>query len=144
MKKDFKALPERRRLPSADQAAGADRTNRARDRGEGHAVGGDLAGFPILTTRKLRIIPALLLAASYLGQHRMSGGVLYDELREKRGLNYGDYAYIEYFPTGMFLMEPPPNLARQPADFPDLDPTRGAAHREIRAAGWRCSISTSS
>ena len=33
-------------------------------------------------------------------------------MREKRGLNYGDYAYIEYFPRGMFLMEPPPNLAR--------------------------------
>ncbi|HEY1338674.1 MAG TPA: hypothetical protein VGF59_14255, partial [Bryobacteraceae bacterium] len=26
---------------------------------------------------------------------------------------YGDYSYIEYFPRGMFLMEPPPNLARQ-------------------------------
>ena len=33
-------------------------------------------------------------------------------MREKRGLNYGDYAYIEYFPRGMFLMEPQPNLAR--------------------------------
>ena len=33
-------------------------------------------------------------------------------MREKRGLNYGDYAYIEYFPRGMFLMEPPQNLAR--------------------------------
>ena len=42
----------------------------------------------------------------------MSGGVLYDRMREKRGLNYGDYAYIEYFPRGMFLMEPQPNLAR--------------------------------
>ena len=43
----------------------------------------------------------------------MSGGVLYDRMREKRGLNYGDYAYIEYFPRGMFLMEPQPNLARR-------------------------------
>jgi zinc protease len=42
----------------------------------------------------------------------MSGSVLYDEMREKRGLNYGDYAYIEYFPRGMFQMEPSPNLAR--------------------------------
>jgi zinc protease len=47
----------------------------------------------------------------------MSSGVLYDRLREKRGLNYGDYAYIEYFPRGMFLMEPQPNLARHQQIF---------------------------
>jgi zinc protease len=47
----------------------------------------------------------------------MSGGVLYDRMREQRGLNYGDYAYIEYFPRGMFLMEPQPNLARQEQIF---------------------------
>ena len=75
-------------------------------------------GFPILDHAQCTPdYPALLLAASYLGQHRMSGGVLYDELREKRGLNYGDYAYIEYFPQGMFLMEPPQNLARHQQIF---------------------------
>src|ERR1022692_693711 len=55
---------------------------------------------------------ATLLVSSYLGQHRLSSGLLYDRMREKRGLNYGDYAYIEYFPRGMYLMEPQPNLAR--------------------------------
>jgi zinc protease len=70
-------------------------------------------GFPISVTRAGADYPALLLASSWFGQHRMSGGVLYDEMREKRGLNYGDYSYIEYFPRGMFLMEPPPNVARR-------------------------------
>ena len=70
-------------------------------------------GFPISCTRKNPDWPALLVAASYLGQHRMSGSVLYDQMREKRGLNYGDYAYIEYFPMGMYRMEPSPNLARR-------------------------------
>jgi zinc protease len=70
-------------------------------------------GFPISCTRRNPDYAALLVAASYLGQHRMSGSVLYDEMREKRGLNYGDYAYIEYFPFGMFRMEPSPNLARR-------------------------------
>jgi zinc protease len=70
-------------------------------------------GFPIVTVRDTKDYPAMLLAASYLGQHRMSGGVLYNELREKRGLNYGDYAYIEHFPMGMFSMEPPQNVARK-------------------------------
>jgi zinc protease len=37
------------------------------------------------------------LALSYLGEHRQSSGILFNELREKRGLNYGDYAYAEHF-----------------------------------------------
>jgi zinc protease len=74
-------------------------------------------GYPILVTRARPDYAALLLVSSYLGQHRMSSGVLYNRLREKRGLNYGDYAYIEYFPRGMFLMEPQPNLARHQQIF---------------------------
>jgi zinc protease len=69
-------------------------------------------GFPISLTRDRPDFPALLVAASYFGEHRMSGGVLYEEMREKRGLNYGDYAYIEHFPQGGFLMEPPQNVGR--------------------------------
>lgn len=69
-------------------------------------------GFPISCTRQNTDYAALLVAASYLGQHRESGSVLYTEMREKRGLNYGDYAYIEYFPFGMYRMDPPQNLAR--------------------------------
>jgi len=38
-------------------------------------------------------------------------------MREMRGLNYGDYSYIEYFPNGMFQFEPDPNLARQQQIF---------------------------
>ncbi|HZH75201.1 MAG TPA: pitrilysin family protein [Archangium sp.] len=40
---------------------------------------------------------AVSLALSYLGEHRQSSGILFNELREKRGLNYGDYAYAEHF-----------------------------------------------
>ena len=69
-------------------------------------------GYPIEVTRNSADYAALLLISSYLGQHRMSSGQLYQRMREKRGLNYGDYAYIEYFPRGMFLMEPPQSLAR--------------------------------
>jgi zinc protease len=36
-------------------------------------------------------------ALSYLGEHRQFLGVLFNELREQRGLNYGDYAYAEHF-----------------------------------------------
>ncbi len=74
-------------------------------------------GFPIDVKRGDPDFPALLLAQSYLGQHRNSGGLLYNHMREARGLNYGDYAYIEYFPNGMFLTEPEPNLARRQQIF---------------------------
>jgi zinc protease len=55
---------------------------------------------------------ALWLARSWLGEHRNSSGRLYDRIREARGMNYGTYAYIEYFPNGMFRMQPEPNYAR--------------------------------
>lgn len=69
-------------------------------------------GYTIPVTRKDAAYPALLVAQSYFGQHRLSGGVLYQRMRELRGLNYGDYAYIEYFPQGMYRFQPSPNLAR--------------------------------
>jgi zinc protease len=74
-------------------------------------------GFPIDVTRASSDWPALAVAASYLGQHRSSNGLLYGRLREARGLNYGDYAYVEYFPRGMYQFTPDPNLARQQQIF---------------------------
>lgn len=74
-------------------------------------------GFPIAVRRGHPDYPALLVAQSWFGQHRMSGGRLFQRMRELRGLNYGDYAYIEYFPRGMFQFEPDPNLARRQQIF---------------------------
>ena len=60
---------------------------------------------------------ALNVARAWLGEHRMSQGRLFQRLREIRGLNYGDYAYIEYFnrPGGQFF--PSPNIARRAQAF---------------------------
>jgi zinc protease len=74
-------------------------------------------GFPINVNRSAKDWPALALVASYFGQHRSSNSYLYQRMREARGLNYGDYAYVEYFPRGMFQMTPDPNLARQQQIF---------------------------
>ena len=74
-------------------------------------------GFPIAVNRSHKDWPALALVASYLGQHRSSVSHLYQRLREARGLNYGDYAYVEYFPRGMFQFTPDPNLGRQQQIF---------------------------
>ncbi|MCM3903800.1 MAG: insulinase family protein [Pyrinomonadaceae bacterium] len=74
-------------------------------------------GFPIDVTRADKDWPALAVVASYFGQHRSSNSYLFQRLREARGLNYGDYTYIEYFPRGMFQFTPDPNLGRSSQIF---------------------------
>jgi zinc protease len=74
-------------------------------------------GFPIGVKRGDKDWAALALVASCFGQHRSSNSYLYQRLREERGLNYGDYAYIEYFPRGMFQFTPDPNLGREQQIF---------------------------
>ena len=54
-------------------------------------------GFPLSVTRRDDDFYALALANSYLGEHRTFNGKLMQDLRGKRGLNYGDYSYIEDF-----------------------------------------------
>jgi zinc protease len=70
-------------------------------------------GHPINVTRSSADFAALDVARAWLGEHRASMSHLYDRIREKRGMNYGDYAYIEAFPRGMYQFFPDPNLARQ-------------------------------
>ncbi|MHC4078390.1 MAG: M16 family metallopeptidase, partial [Planctomycetota bacterium] len=74
-------------------------------------------GFPIAITRKHKDWPALWLVRSYFGEHRSENSYLYQRLREIRGLNYGDYAYIEYFPHGGGQFHPNPNLGRSQQIF---------------------------
>jgi zinc protease len=70
-------------------------------------------GFPIDVKRGSRDYYALAVATSWLGEHRSSFSHLYQVIRETRGLNYGDYAYIEHFPSGHAANFPPPNVARR-------------------------------
>ena len=60
---------------------------------------------------------ALWLVRSFFGEHRNSNSHLYSEIRAKRGMNYGDYAYIEYFPRGMYQFHPDANLGRSSQIF---------------------------
>jgi zinc protease len=61
--------------------------------------------------------PALLLAASFLGQHRQFNGVLMQEVRVKRGLNYGTYAYAESFSQDGDSRFPLANTSRREQKF---------------------------
>lgn len=74
-------------------------------------------GYPIDVKRGDPDYPALLMMQAYFGPHRNSSGRLFQRIREIRGINYGDYAYIEYFPRGMFQFEPDPNLVRRSQIF---------------------------
>jgi len=113
VKADFSRLPAGRatavKLPAPKKAQGLQMTMVEKNtRSVAYSI-----GFPIDVKRGDPDYPALLVAQSHFGQHRLSGSRLYERMRQVRGLNYGDYAYIEYFPRGMFLLEPDPNLARR-------------------------------
>jgi zinc protease len=70
-------------------------------------------GLPIDVRRGDPDFLALWVARSWLGEHRSSQAHLAERIRNARGMNYGDYAYVEAFPRGMFQFFPEPNLARR-------------------------------
>src|SRR5258706_14207340 len=51
-------------------------------------------------TRSNDEFSALMVANSWLGEHRKSYSHLYQKIREARSMNYGDYSYIEWYDNG--------------------------------------------
>jgi zinc protease len=74
-------------------------------------------GFPINVNRHDDDFYALAVANSYLGEHRTFNGKLMQDLRGKRGLNYGDYSYIEDFIQEGGSTFPVPNNPRRQQYF---------------------------
>ena len=74
-------------------------------------------GFPHMTRRGEADWPALLVVQSFLGGHRQVHGLLIEQLREKRGLNYGDYAYAEAFRQDGRSRLPMVNISRRQQHF---------------------------
>ncbi|MBX7196830.1 MAG: insulinase family protein [Sandaracinaceae bacterium] len=74
-------------------------------------------GVPIDVTREDDDYPAIVLATAWLGQHRQFVGELMHEIREVRGMNYGDYAYPEHFSQEGWGAFPRPNVARRQQYF---------------------------
>ena len=70
------------------------------------------AGFPIDVTRSKDDFAALMVANSWLGEHRKSYSKLYQKIREARSMNYGDYTYIEWYENGGGNMLPVPGVPR--------------------------------
>lgn len=70
-------------------------------------------GFPIALVRGQPDFFAMMAANSWFGEHRNPFSHLYQVLRESRGVNYGDYSYIEAFPLGYATQVPPVHTARR-------------------------------
>jgi zinc protease len=70
------------------------------------------AGFPMDITRAKDDFAALMVANSWLGEHRKSYSRLYQKIREARSMNYGDYTYIEWYENGGGNMLPAPGVPR--------------------------------
>jgi zinc protease len=69
-------------------------------------------GFPMDITKAKDEYAALMVANSYLGEHRKSYGKLYQQIREIRSMNYGDYSYIDWYDNGGANMLPPSGVPR--------------------------------
>jgi zinc protease len=114
LKRDLAALPAAPALSSPPAVVGRRPAGREVEiiRKETRATAISF-GLPLEVTRSHPDFPALWLARSWLGEHRSAQARLYQRIREVRGMNYGDYAYVEAFPRGMFQFFPDPNIARR-------------------------------
>jgi zinc protease len=74
-------------------------------------------GAPLGLTRADRDFCALMVANSWLGEHRTFNGRLMNTMRAARGLNYGDYSYIETFIQDGGSTFPLTNIPRRQQTF---------------------------
>lgn len=74
-------------------------------------------GFPLSVTRADDDFYPLMVANSYFGEHRTFNGRLMNQMRGLRGLNYGDYSYIESFIQDGGTTFPLPNTPRRQQFF---------------------------
>jgi zinc protease len=109
-------------------------------------------GAPLDITRADDEFAALMIANSWMGEHRKSYSRLYQKLRETRSMNYGDYSYIEWYSQGGSYQLPPSGVPRSSnywsiwirpvqiaeqlqAQYPELaDVSVGHAHFALRLA----------
>jgi zinc protease len=81
----------------------------SKDNALGSAI---FTGFKLPITRSDDEFAAIMIANSWLGEHRKSYSRLYQKIREQRSMNYGDYSYIEWYNNGGSNMLPRPGYPR--------------------------------
>ena len=114
IRKDMEALPDGKPAPEVQQPnprqpEGIEVEIITKPNTLGSAI---FAGFPMEITRSNDDFAALMIANSWLGEHRKSYSRLYQKIREQRSMNYGDYTYIEWYQNGGGNMLPRPGYPR--------------------------------
>lgn len=74
-------------------------------------------GFSINVNREDADYWPLFIGNVVLGQHRDDFGRMYQEFREERGYNYGDYSYVEYYAARPYMLFPAPTTPRNQQYF---------------------------
>jgi zinc protease len=82
----------------------------AKDGAFGSAI---FTGAPLGITRSDDEFAALMVANSWMGEHRKTYSRLFQKIRETRSMNYGDYSYIEWYDNGGSYQLPPAGVPRQ-------------------------------
>ena len=153
LKTDLAGLPDTVFTPAspskANTADGIEVEIIAKDGAFGSAI---FTGAPLPITRANDDFAALMIANSWMGEHRKSYSRLYQKIREARSMNYGDYSYIEWYNAGGQNMLPPSGVPRASnywsiwirpvqiatqlqAQYPELaDVSIGHAHFALRMA----------
>jgi len=70
-------------------------------------------GAPLAITRSDDEFAALMIANSWMGEHRKAYSRLYQKIRQTRSMNYGDYSYIEWYRAGGSNQLPPSGVPRE-------------------------------
>ncbi len=93
-------------------------------------------GHPLSITRADDDFFPLFLANSFFGEHRTFNGALMTKMRSERGLNYGNYSYVEHFAQDGASTFALPNVPRLRQAFTIwIRPVAGEhAHFSIRLA----------
>lgn len=153
IKNDIANLPDIKpvisEIPKIKMPDGIDVEIISKDGAFGSAI---FTGYPLDITRANDDFAALMVANSYLGEHRKSYAKLYQVIREERSMNYGDYSYIEWYHNGGGNMVPPSGVPRHSnyfsiwirpvqiakqlrMQYPELDSVEiGHAHFALRMA----------
>ncbi len=93
----------------ANTAGGIEVEIIAKDGAFGSAI---FTGAPLPITRANDEFAALMIANSWMGEHRKSYSRLYQKIRQTRSMNYGDYTYIEWYSAGGSNQLPPSGVPR--------------------------------
>ncbi len=113
LKTDLESLPDTSFVPAtpskANLADGIEVEIIVKDGAFGSAI---FTGAPLPITRADSDFAALMIANSWMGEHRKSYSRLYQKIRQARSMNYGDYSYIEWYSAGGRNQLPPSGVPR--------------------------------